>query len=175
MDKHPNSMGAMKLELMSEEHGGVEAAIGDARAGRIKAGVVIYLKPLVPRPEDKEAESRLGELLASLEYSVLLASHKADWQSEASVLLPVTAWSEEEGTYTNFEGRVQLADKAVSAGGDIMPVWEVFAKLLYASGVNQLWLSTDDVFTSLTDSVPAYRSITLDQTRLPGVLAVQGS
>ena len=86
LDKHPNSMGAMKLELMSEKDGGVQAAITAARAGRIKAAVVIYLKPLVPRPEDKEAESRLGELLASLEYSVLLASHKADWQSEASVL-----------------------------------------------------------------------------------------
>jgi NADH-quinone oxidoreductase subunit G len=173
MDKHANSMGALKLGLISEDVNGVKGAIDAARAGQIKAGVIVYLKPLVSRPEDKEAEARLAELVGSLEYSVLLASHKAGWHSEASVLLPVAAWSEEDGTYTNFEGRVQLADKAISAGGDIRPVWEVFAALLYASGVNQLWLSTDDVFASLTESVPAYRSITLEQTRIPGVVAGQ--
>jgi NADH-quinone oxidoreductase subunit G len=173
MDKHPNSMGALKLGLASEELKGVDGAIAAARVGRIKAGVIVYLKPLVSRAEDKAAEARLEELIASLEYSVLLASHRADWQADASVLLPVAAWSEEDGTYTNFEGRIQMADKAVTPGGDIRPVWEAFATLLYVSGVNQLWLTTDDVFASMTETVPAYRAITLDQTKLPGVLAGQ--
>ena len=173
MDKHPNSTGAMKLGLMSEELGGIEAAISAARAGRIKAAVIMYLKPLVGRPEDQTAEARIAELVGSLEYSVVLASHRADWQSAASVLLPAAIWSEEEGTYTNFQGRVQYAHKASVALGEVLPVWEIFAKLLYASGVKELWLSTDDVFASMTATVPAYRTITLDQTLLPGVLAVQ--
>jgi predicted molibdopterin-dependent oxidoreductase YjgC len=173
IDKHPNSTGAMKLGLMSEELGGIEAAISAARAGRIKAAVIMYLKPLVGRPEDQAAESRIAELVESLEYSVVLASHKADWQSAASVLLPAATWSEEEGTYTNFQGRVQYAHQASSAAGEALPVWEIFAKLLYASGVKELWLSTDDVFASMTAAVPAYRAMTLDQTLLPGVLAVQ--
>ena len=173
IDKHPNSTGAMKLGLMSEELGGIEAAISAARAGRIKAAVIMYLKPLVGRPEDQTAEARIAELVESLEYSVVLASHKADWQSAASVLLPAATWSEEEGTYTNFQGRVQYAHQASSAAGEALPVWEIFAKLLYASGVKELWLSTDDVFASMTAAVPAYRAMTLDQTLLPGVLAVQ--
>jgi predicted molibdopterin-dependent oxidoreductase YjgC len=89
------------------------------------------------------------------------------------VLLPAATWSEEEGTYTNFQGRVQYAHKANSTVGEILPVWEIFAKLLYASGVKELWLSTDDVFASMTATVPAYRAITRDQTMLPGVLATQ--
>jgi NADH-quinone oxidoreductase subunit G len=173
MDKHPNSTGAMKLGLMSEDLGGIGAAISAARAGRLKAAVIMYLKPLVGRPDDQDTEARIAELVGSLEYSVVLASHKADWQSAASVLLPAAAWSEEEGTYTNFQGRIQYAHKANSAAGEILPVWEIFAKLLYASGVKELWLSTADVFASMTATVPAYRAITLDQTMLPGVLAVQ--
>jgi NADH-quinone oxidoreductase subunit G len=169
-DKHPNSMGAIKLGLLSIELDGIEGAIEAARAGRIKAGIVIYLKPLVSRPGDDEAEGRIAELIEQLEYSVLLAAHKADWQAAASVVLPVCAWSEEEGTYTNFEGRVQLAGKAIEPVAEALPVWEVFAMLLHASGAQSRWMSAEDVFASMTESEPAYRGIMLDQTRLPGVV-----
>lgn len=170
MDKHPNSMGALNLGLASEELGGIEGAIEAARSGRIKAGVVIYHKPLVPRPGDAEAEARVAELVRSLEYCVVLASHKAEWQSEAAVVLPVAAWAEEEGTYTNYQGRVQFAGKAINPGGDIQPVWEVFANLLYASGDNALWLSVDDVFGKLSETVPGYRGVKLDEAKMFGAL-----
>ncbi|HEY3137120.1 MAG TPA: molybdopterin-dependent oxidoreductase [Blastocatellia bacterium] len=169
-DKHPNSMGAIKLGLASDELDGIQGAIEAARAGRIKAGIVMYLKPLVPRPSDDEAEGRIIELIDQLEYSVVLAAHSAEWQEAASVVLPVTAWSEEEGTYLNFEGRVQFAAKAIEPTADARPVWEVFAMLLHASGVESRWMSAEDVFATMTESEPAYRGITLDQTRLPGVV-----
>jgi predicted molibdopterin-dependent oxidoreductase YjgC len=132
--------------------------------------VIIYFKPLVRRASDDEAELRLTELINALEYSVVVTPHKADWQSAASAVLPVAAWSEEEGTYTNFQGRVQLAGKAVEPGGDILPVWEVFAMLLHASGARSPWMSPDDVFSTLIESVPTYSNITLDQRR-EGALA----
>jgi NADH-quinone oxidoreductase subunit G len=170
LDKHPNSVGAINLGLASDTLGGIEGAISAAREGRIKAAVIIYFRPLVRRQGDEGAEARIAELVSAVDYSVVLAAHRAEWQKDASALLPVTAWSEEEGTYTNFQGRVQLAGKAVIAGGDILPLWELFAQLLYAGGETQLWLTPDDVFASLTERVPAYRNITLEQTRLPGVL-----
>lgn len=170
VDKHPNTMGALNLGLASEELGGIGGAIEAARSGRIKAGVVMYFKPLVPRPGDEEAEARVAELVRSLEYSVVLAPHRAEWLSEASVVLPVAAWSEEEGTYTNFQGRVQFAGKAIQPGGDIQPVWEVFANLLYASGDNAIWLSVDDVFGSLSETVPGYKGVSLTEAKTVGAL-----
>ncbi|HSE96623.1 MAG TPA: molybdopterin-dependent oxidoreductase, partial [Blastocatellia bacterium] len=115
-------------------------------------------------------EARIAELVAALEYSVVLSSHRAEWQKEASVVLPVATWSEEEGTYTNFQGRVQMAGKAVIPQGDTQPLWEVFAMLLYASGSSRLWLAPEDVFASMTETVPAFGNIRLEQTKLPGVL-----
>ena len=108
-----------------------------------------------------------GELVKALEYSVVLAAHRAEWQA-ARVVLPVTAWSEEEGTYTNFEGRVQFAGKAIEPVGDALPVWEVFAMLLHDERRESLWMSPEDVFVTMTEQVPAYRDISLEQTRLPG-------
>ncbi|HLG14503.1 MAG TPA: 2Fe-2S iron-sulfur cluster-binding protein [Blastocatellia bacterium] len=169
-DKHPNSMGAMKLGLMDAELGGIEGAISAARAGRIKAGVIIYLKPLVARPGDDAAEARVAELVRSLEYSVVLAAHEADWQSAASVLLPIAAWSEEEGTYTNYEGRIQFAGRALAPDGGSRPAWQVFALLLGADGTEPGWTSPEQVFESMAESIPAYRNIARSQTRLPGVV-----
>ena len=169
-DKHPNSMGAIKLGLISDDLDGIEGAVKAAREGRIKAGVVIYFKPLVKRPSDDEAEGRILELIEELDYSVVLAAHQADWQASASVVLPVAAWSEEDGTYTNFEGRVQFAGKAIEPARDALPVWEVFAMLLHASGAASPWMSAADVFATMSESAPAYREISLDQTRLPGVV-----
>lgn len=170
-DKHPNTMGALKLDLMSAALGGIDGAIRAARDGKLKAGVILYFKPLVPRPTDAEAEAKIAELVKALEYSVVLAAHKADWQQQASVVLPVAAWSEEDGTYTNYQGRVQLASKAIEPGGDILPVWEVFAMLLHVSGAEARWMTPDQVFAAMTESAPAFRGLHLDQRRLPGVLA----
>ena len=170
VDKHPNSMGAIKLGLVSSELDGIQGAINSARAGRIKAGVIIYFKPLVRRDNDDEAERRIRELIAALEYSVVLAAHTADWQTAASVVLPVAAWSEEEGTYTNFEGRVQLAGKAIEPDGDALPVWEVLAMLIHASGAESPWMSATDVFVTMTEQESAYSEMRLEQTELPGVV-----
>ena len=115
-------------------------------------------------------EGRLLELLDELEYSVVLATHKAEWHSSANVVLPVAAWSEEDGTYTNFEGRVQFAGKALEPGGDALPTWEVLAMLLHTSGAPSTWMSSENVFTTMIEELPSFRGITLDQTRLPGVV-----
>jgi NADH-quinone oxidoreductase subunit G len=171
LDKHPNTAGAIKLGFASNPTGGIAAAIEAARAGKIKAGVVIYFKPLVARPEDAETEARLSDLIDALEYSVVLAAHSADWQQKANVLLPVAAWTEEDGTYTNFEGRVQFAGKAIDAQGDAMPAWEVFAALIYAGGESRLWLSVEEVFQSMAESEQAFRGLTIEQAMKSEALA----
>jgi len=170
VDKHPNSMGAMKLGLISEGSSGVDAAIGAAKAGSLRAGVIIYFRPLVPRPEDEQREQRLRELVESLEYSVVLTSHAAEWQAMADAVLPVAAWSEEEGTFTNFQGRVQFAGKAIEPPGDALPSWEVLAMLLHASGAESPWMSAEDVFRTMAESEAAFKALVWEHTRLPGVL-----
>lgn len=170
-DKRPNSMGAIKLGLLHSELGGIDGAIEAAKAGRLKAGVITYYKPLVRRDEDAEVEAKVAELIKALEYSVVFAAHKADWLADANVVLPISAWSEEEGTYTNYQGRVQKIGKAIRTKGDTLPLWEAFAMLLEASGSKRLWLSPQDVFAGMTENIPAYQGLAFEQTRLPGALA----
>jgi NADH-quinone oxidoreductase subunit G len=169
-DKHPNTLGAMKLGLISDDLDGIEGAIRAARDGRINAGVVIYLNPLVRRPSEDEAEGRIVELIEELKYSVVLAAHKAEWQSSADVVLPIATWSEEDGTYTNFEGRVQFAAKAIECVGEALPVWEIFAMLIHASGSESPWMSAENVFGTMVEHSSPYGGISIEQTRLPGIV-----
>jgi NADH-quinone oxidoreductase subunit G len=169
-DKHPNAMGAMKLGLISDDLDGIEGAIRAARDGRINAGVVIYLNPLVRRPSDDEAEGRIVELIEELKYSVVLAAHKAEWHSSADVVLPIATWSEEDGTYTNFEGRVQFAAKAIESVGEALPVWEIFAMLIHASGAESPWMSAENVFGTMVEQSSPYGGISIEQTVLPGIV-----
>jgi NADH-quinone oxidoreductase subunit G len=145
VDKHPNSIGAKNLGLYSEALGGIEGAIAAAKQGRLKAGVVVYLKPLVRRATDSEGEARVAELIRSLEYSVVLAAHKAPWLGDAGLVLPVAHWSEEEGTYTNHQGRPQPAYAAIAPEPEIMPIWQVMSMLLEAGGQPSVWTSPADV------------------------------
>src|ERR1044072_7268314 len=163
-------MGAMKLGLSEGNFGGINGAIESAKAGRIKAGVIVYFKPLVPRETDAQVEAQIEELIDALEFSVVLASHKADWQGNANVVLPVAAWSEEEGNYTNYQGRVQFAGKAIRPHDDARPLWEAFAELLNISGDTRVWLSPDEVFIAITESVSAFEGINYQEMRWNGAL-----
>lgn len=169
LDKHPNSTGAVKIGLTSDELGGIDGAIEAARTGGIKAALIMHFRPLVRRDGDEQQESRIAELVRSLEYSVILTPHRADWHRDASAVLPVTIWSEEDGTYTNRQGRVQSVKQAVVVSGDILPAWQVLSMLLAESGGDAPG-SPADVFNLLAGTVPAYRGMTYDQTRLPGAL-----
>jgi NADH-quinone oxidoreductase subunit G len=167
VDKHPNSMGAMNLGLMSGELKSLDGAIGAAKSGRIRAGIVVFIDPLVARESDREAEQKVAEFVRSLEYSVVLGTRKADWHAAASVVLPIGAWSEEDGTYTNYQGKVQRAGWAVDPPADAWPAWEVFAGLIHAGASDAPWMSAEQVFNDLAARIPAFRGLTFEQTRLP--------
>jgi len=174
LDKRPNSTGAVKLGFADGGMQSIDDAIRAAKAGQVRAAIVTYIKPLVVRDSQREAESRIAELVRSLEYSVVLATHKADWHSAASAVIPIAAWSEEQGTYTNHEGRVQMANRAVHPPGEARPAWQVFAMLAGASpsatAPVSAWRSASQVFDEISASVPGFKGMRFEHTRLPGAL-----
>jgi NADH-quinone oxidoreductase subunit G len=173
LDKHPNTRGAIELGLASEELGGIDRAIELAKSGRIRAVVAIYYRPMVARADDDYVAARLGELLRSVDYSVLLTTHREEWQSQASVVLPVAAWSEEQGTYTNQQGRVQSVKPAVSPPPEVLPAADVFSLLIGASGEMPPGPSARAVFEEMTRAEPAFAGLQWHQTELPGALVTR--
>lgn len=105
-----NSQAAAQLQLESRfilnGHQAVFAAIGDDYVSK-----------------------RLVEQVSKVPYLVVQASYESELTEKADVVLPVTAWAEQEGHYISLDGRVQKAVKAIEAPAGVRENAAVLADL----------------------------------------------
>jgi NADH-quinone oxidoreductase subunit G len=115
-DRNPNSRGAVELGLQ----GDAERTLGDAAAGGVK---VLYVFG-----HDFDSDPA-RELIRQAEYVVFQG---ANWNSTARMahaVLPGVTHMEKEGTFTNFEGRVQRFAQALPPLGESRPDLEILCDL----------------------------------------------
>jgi NADH-quinone oxidoreductase subunit G len=62
-------------------------------------------------------------------FVVYQGSHGDAGAHNADVILPAAAYTEKDGTYVNFEGRVQLAERAVFPPGEAREDWTIIRAL----------------------------------------------
>ena len=94
-----------------------------------------------------------------------------EWARKASILLPMAAWSEETGTYTNYAGRVQIANCGIKTTGNIWPLHRLMATMLRLSGERV----ADDpaaIFEAIASDVPRYAEMNYDLIGPLGALPV---
>jgi formate dehydrogenase major subunit len=63
---------------------------------------------------DSQVSRSLVERLSKAPYLVVQASYESKLTDQADVVLPVTVWSEQEGTYINLDGRIQKMTKVLT-------------------------------------------------------------
>jgi NADH-quinone oxidoreductase subunit G len=135
----PNVMGAQRLGM-------VPASVDDGRAGpqldalktAVAAGEVLALYVFDPGPAgslgdvqwilDARAAGRLPLLIVQ---GVLLS----DLARAADFVLPGASYVEKEASYTNDQGRLQGAARAIPAPGEAMEDWQILVNLSAALGV----------------------------------------
>ena len=80
------------------------------------------------------------------------ASFISPLTQQADVVLPMTIWSEREGSLTNTEGRVQKVNKAVEPAGEAKPDWEVLSLLAEKLG-KRLGASLDNISVEASEQL----------------------
>jgi NADH-quinone oxidoreductase subunit G len=68
-------------------------------------------------------------------FIVYQGSHGDAGAHHTDVILPAAAYTEKDGTYVNFEGRVQLAERAVFPPGEAKEDWAIIRALSEVLGV----------------------------------------
>ena len=86
-----------------------------------------------------------------------------------SVVLPISNFSEEEGTFTNLRGRVQRFMQAKAAPGMARPSWLVLGDLLGAMGAQTNFFLPSDVFANLAATKPEFAGLTYDRLGMRGL------
>lgn len=117
-EKVPNLKGAENLGLKSGSFNDLEK---DVEAGKIKNLYVIE-RDLAKVWGTERAKTLLGKVA----FSVFQGPNKGELGDHYHYRLPATAYVEEEGHFTNFNGVVQHYKKALDPIGSARPDWEIF-------------------------------------------------
>jgi NADH-quinone oxidoreductase subunit G len=167
LDKHPNTRGALDLGL-DRELGGLAAVCELAEKKQVRA-MWISFHPQLVGDDPTEAIALLERLVAALNFSVVSTTHDFEWARKASVLLPMAAWAEEQGTYTNYAGRVQIASRAIMPPGDAQALHSLIAEMLELAGV-QVPSEPEAIFELVRNEVPLYSNIDYEAIGLLGTV-----
>ncbi|HET7874434.1 MAG TPA: molybdopterin-dependent oxidoreductase [Methylomirabilota bacterium] len=158
-DKNPNSRGA-ELVGVNPGPGGLDAwgMLEAAGQGRLKLLWVFHhdLFASAWTPADVRAALDGAETVVFQGPSANGVSARAHW------VLPSAAYAERDGTFTNFEGRVQRFRQALDPLGEARPDWEIVARAaapLAASDRVFAAERVEQVFTALAASVPAFAGL----------------
>jgi assimilatory nitrate reductase catalytic subunit len=98
--------------------------------GGVRALLVMGSNIVVSAPDSARVERRL----AQLDFLVVGDIFMSETARRADVVLPVTQWAEEDGTMTNFEGRVVLRRKALDAPANVRSDLEILAAIAQRLG-----------------------------------------
>ncbi len=152
-DKNPNSKGAELIGLLPRA-GGLDAygMIEAARDRRLKCLWVFHHD--LTRAAWREEEVLEG--LLALDCLVFEGSNQNGVSPHAHLMLPSATYAEREGTFTNFEGRVQRFSKAVEPLGESLADWEILARVGEAVGLELRPTRAEDVLRALAQTVPAF-------------------
>ena len=134
-DRNPNTQGCLELGLGQS---GLAALLEACRAGQVQ--VLVLQGPELLRLAGAEAA------VAKVPFVAVLASHEEPALERAHAVLPAAVWAEVDGTFTNYQRRVQRLARAFPAPGEARPGWDLAAALLRRLGAPFPATSAREVF-----------------------------
>jgi formate dehydrogenase alpha subunit len=135
--------------------------IGQAKEGKIKGLYIVGENPILSFPHS----SFIADALASLDFLVVQDMFLTETARLAKVILPAASFAEKEGTFTNFEGRVNRVRKAIEPIGESLPDWEIILRLAEKMGSPLPFSSLQQVMDEIEELIPLYEGYT-DSERL---------
>jgi assimilatory nitrate reductase catalytic subunit len=136
----------------------------------IRALFVMGSNPVVSNPNANLVEQGLSKT----DFLVVADMFLSETARMADVVLPVTAYLENEGTLTNLEGRVLLRETTLSAPGETRHDWAILCELANRLGKSAYFpfQSAEQIFNELRvasrGGLADYYGITYDRLRREG-------
>ena len=136
-DRNPNTQGCLDQGL---GRSGIDAILAACSSGKVK--VLLLQGPELLRLPEASA-------LSSVPFVAVMATHEVPELDRAHLVLPAAMWAEVEGTFTNYQRRVQRIRRAVPAPGEATARWEMAAGLLARLSVPLQAATAREVFALL--------------------------
>ena len=190
-EKTPNTRGALEVGLHPASGGAhFDGIMRGIREGQIKALYVV--------DDNIAADPVVAQTLGKLEFLVVHASNENETTRLADVVLPSSTYAEKNGTYTNFQGRVQRIRPSVAtieqersmdhfslsrldrfgtpfdrwakgAKRDARPTWRIIAGIASLMGARFRYSHAEDVFNEIAGTIEAFKGMTYRKIGSRGV------
>jgi NADH-quinone oxidoreductase subunit G len=154
-DKNPNTHGAQDMGLPAPATAAQLATL--ARA--IDQGTIKVLYAI-----DVDLQATFGAAVVTrwanqLDCLIVQTTNSAAGTEQAHVLFPSAPYAERDGTFTNFQGRIQRLSAAFAPRGAAWPAWQIYTHL--ANGLGQTWTyaSAESVLQDIATAIPSYAGL----------------
>lgn len=184
-DVTPNSLGAELVGVRPQKNGlNIDSIIKSIKDGKIK---VLYLI----EDDILTADAELESYLAKLELFIVHASNFNTSTNFADIVFPAATYAEKNGTFINFQGRLQRIRPAVAtievdralegmslsrldkfgtkfdrwAQGkhfDARATWKILASLSNVLSNKFKYQMAEDVFNEMTNTIPEFKGLDYD-------------
>ncbi|MBX2992925.1 MAG: molybdopterin-dependent oxidoreductase [Bacteroidetes bacterium] len=191
-DKTPNTSG-VRLVGVHPREGGLNFAgmIKSIKEGSIKALFVV--------DDNIAADPAVADALSRLELLVVNFSFENETTRLADILFPSSTFAEKNGTFTNFEGRVQRIRPSVAtldqdrsldgfamsrldkfgsqfdrwakgAKRDARPTWKIVAGIASVMGAKYKYSTAEDVFNEIASHVEGFKGMSYRKIGTMGMM-----
>jgi len=159
-DLAPNGRGA---EIVGARLVGDDDGTGGLEAVADHEGIVLVLgDELDDQGEDFGRASSLY---------VFFGAHPSEAATHADAVLPITTFAEQEGTFTNFQGRVQRFRQGLQGPGSARPGWLILGALAAdLQGRDSAPTSAAEAFASVSGRVDAFAGLTWESVGSRGAV-----
>lgn len=151
---------AWKVEGLDDKVGlTITDMMSAAQKGELKALYVMGENPMMSDPDT----THIDQALSNLDFLVVQDIFLTETAQKADVVLPAASFAEKDGTYSNTERRVQLAQKAISPPGEARPDWQIICEISKLCGYPMDYKSPADVLKEINSLTPSYAGITYER------------
>ena len=163
-DKNPNTRGA-QLILSESRDQLVDSILELARDGRLKFLYILHTD-VASIYGEKEVRDALGKV----ETVIYQGTNLNPTTPLATHILPAATYAEKEGTFTNFQGRVQRIFPAVAPLGHSRTTLEILRDLGRKLGTDVKSAQASEVFVELASKIKAFSGMNYGTIGLSGRL-----
>jgi predicted molibdopterin-dependent oxidoreductase YjgC len=118
-------------------------------------------------------EEEVREAFRALDCLIFQGSNRNGITPAAHYVLPSATWVERDGTFTNFEGRLQRFWKAVEPLGLSLADWEIIGRISEALGMGPAPSRAEECFKALAVALPAFAGLSYRELKDTGTLVGQ--
>ena len=181
-DKTPNATGAREVGVAPGDGGlNLDGIINGIKEGTIKALYIL--------DDNIAAEPEIAKILANLQLLIVHASQRNETTDLADIVFSSSTYAEKNGTFVNFQGRLQRIRAAVATldreraldglsmsrwdkfaahndkwgkgpKRDCRSSWRILAAIAAALGSKMKYGQANDVFKEMTERISTFKGFT---------------